>query len=259
MDTSILNRLVAVLLPLVVILLIGLGFVLLFANGHADAEIVLGLLVILGACALLYMLYLIAFGFSILGLDDKSQALGLPDGSIRALIALLLIVIWVIIGIFLFSYVSGLFTSMNSKLVISQDGIKFATTFYATMSTLVVALAGFYFGTNSVKVAQGGPTTGPAPVFSTIDSQEPAPWAGKNITFTITGKNFQSQPTQPLVKFVKNSTEVIATGIASNDTKIIGNILIPSTATPGEQWDVTIVNPDGTDSGQSGKGAFTIK
>lgn len=233
-----------------------MGFLVVYWLNSATAEVVLGLVVIFGACTLLYMLYLIALGFSLINLDDKTQALGLPDGSIRALIALLLIVIWVIIGIFLFSYVSGL---LNTKLTVSQEGIKFAQTFYATMSTLVVALSAFYFGTNSVKVAQGGSATGPAPVFSTIDSQEPAPWANKKIAFTITGNNFQSQPTQPLVKFVKNSTEVIATGIASNDTKIIGTILIPSTAQPGDQWDVIIINPDGTDSGQSGKGQFTIK
>lgn len=247
---------IAVFLPLLVIAFVGGGIFYLYWLNVAPAEIVLGLVVILGSCTLLYMLYLIALGFSLINLDDKTQALGLPDGSIRALIALLLILIWVILGIFLFSYVSGL---LNTKLTVSQDGIKFAQTFYATMSTLVVALAAFYFGTNSVKVARGGFATGPAPMFGTIDSQDPAPWAGRNIAFTITGNNFRSQPIQPLVKFMKNSTEVVATGIVSNDSKIFGYVLIPSTANAGDQWDIFIINPDGTDSGQSGKGQFTIK
>ncbi|HLZ81608.1 MAG TPA: hypothetical protein VKP04_08250 [Ktedonobacteraceae bacterium] len=248
------TRLLSVLLPLAVLLIIGLGFVLAYANNHATSEVVLGLVIIFGACTLLYMLYLIAFGFSALNLDDKTQALGLPDGSIRALIALLLIVIWVIIGVFLFSYVGGLFPSVS----VSADGIKFAQTFYATMSTLVVALAAFYFGTASVKVAQGGPAIGPAPEIATINSPEPAPWAGKNVAFTITGKNFLNQPIQPIVKFIKDTTEVVATGITSSDTRINGNVLISATA-GGETWDVIVINSDGTDSGQSGKGLFTIK
>jgi hypothetical protein len=58
---------------------------------------------------------------------------------------------------------------------------------------------------------------------------------------------------------MKNGTEVVATGIVSNDSKIIGNVLIPSTAKAGDQWDVIIINPDGTDSGLGGKGQLTIK
>ena len=102
------------------------------------------------------------------------------------------------------------------------------------------------------------PAPSPAPEISKIVPEIGA--AGTSIdNFTITGKNFQSQPTQPSVKLVKDSQEVAATGITSSDTKINGTIQIPATAQVGDKWDVIVVNPDGTTSGQSGKGLFTIQ
>jgi len=62
----------------------------------------LPILAIFGIMILFGSLALIASLFSGLGLDDKTQPLGLPDGSIRAAIALALIVLFAIISIMLY-------------------------------------------------------------------------------------------------------------------------------------------------------------
>jgi hypothetical protein len=66
----------------------------------------LSLLAIGGVLVLIFMLTAVAMIFSILGLTDKTQAMGLPEGSIRAVIALSLIVLFAILSVFLYQGVS---------------------------------------------------------------------------------------------------------------------------------------------------------
>src|SRR4051794_21044223 len=64
--------------------------------------IALPMLSIAGLVLLLICLSGIAYVFSRMGLQDKTQALGLPAGSIQSVIALSLIVIFAILSVFLF-------------------------------------------------------------------------------------------------------------------------------------------------------------
>jgi hypothetical protein len=66
----------------------------------------LSLLAIGGVIVLILMLTVVAAIFWLLGLTDKTQAMGLPDGSIRAVIALSLIVLFAILSVFLYQGVS---------------------------------------------------------------------------------------------------------------------------------------------------------
>lgn len=66
------------------------------------AEVALPVLAIVGAIGLLASLAFLSVAFAALGLSDKSRALGLPEGSVRALIALLLLAFFVITAIFLY-------------------------------------------------------------------------------------------------------------------------------------------------------------
>jgi magnesium-transporting ATPase (P-type) len=75
------------------------------------SEIALPIVIIAGVTVLLLVLGLLTFVFSVLKLSDSKEALGLPSGSIRAVIALMLLVIFAIVAIFLYSDVSS-----NSKL-----------------------------------------------------------------------------------------------------------------------------------------------
>jgi hypothetical protein len=66
----------------------------------------LPLLAIGGVIVLLLMLTVVAIIFNFLGLTNKDQAMGLPEGSIRAVIALSLIVLFAILSVYLYQGVS---------------------------------------------------------------------------------------------------------------------------------------------------------
>jgi|HubBroStandDraft_6_1064221.scaffolds.fasta_scaffold674224_2 hypothetical protein len=68
-----------------------------------DVTIKLPLLVIVGVMALFATLALVSVTFSLADLDDKTQPLGLPEGSVRAAIALSLIVIFAIVAIYFYT------------------------------------------------------------------------------------------------------------------------------------------------------------
>ena len=61
------------------------------------------MLAIAGVVALLGSLALVSISFSLVNMGDKTQALGLPQGSVRAVIALSLVVLFAILTVYLFS------------------------------------------------------------------------------------------------------------------------------------------------------------
>lgn len=69
-------------------------------------EAALPLVAIGGVVVLILLLTAVATMFSILSLTNKDQAMGLPEGSIRAVIALSLIVLFAILSVFLYQNVS---------------------------------------------------------------------------------------------------------------------------------------------------------
>jgi hypothetical protein len=123
-----------------------MGKVIEFAQTKTP-EVILPILLITGIVSLLVTLTLIAVAFAALGLTERGQALSLPRGSIRAIIALSLIIIYMITGIFLYKEIS-----IVTDPPLSTEAIRFAQQILTTMSTLVVAVSGFYFGTKSVAV-----------------------------------------------------------------------------------------------------------
>src|SRR4051794_26791544 len=73
------------------VLALGYGFQVLRgigSGGVQDNVTVLPLLAIGGVIVLILVLTIVAMIFSILGLTNQGQAMGLPEGSIRAVIAL---------------------------------------------------------------------------------------------------------------------------------------------------------------------------
>ncbi len=193
-------------------------------------EITLGLVIILGVSVVSVLLFILTAGFAALNLTDRRRAFGLPEGSIRALIALFLIVIWVIVSVFLFRFVAS-----ESP---SDEGIRLAQQLFTTMATLVVAIAAFYFGTNSVAVARGGATPS-LPVIRKIIPEKGS--QGEELALTIQGKNFRSPKA---VKLVQDSEEIVGTAIVSNDSEIHCKIKINADQKPG-RWSLMVVNEDG--------------
>jgi len=85
-----------------------LVLIYLFALGSRQEEkFSLPVLSIAGVVGLLITLALISTTFALVGLSDKTQALALPEGSVRAVIALALIVLFAIFAIFLFGNLSS--------------------------------------------------------------------------------------------------------------------------------------------------------
>jgi succinate dehydrogenase hydrophobic anchor subunit len=155
-------------------------------HGNYRPENTLPVLLLVGVVALLSAIAITTIIFRRLGLTNWRAPLGLPEGSIRAIIALMLLVMFFISALFLYSDVGAttnrVLKGMSQKFVDAQpadsllsvepvDGAGGATTYNVTLvgpakspdaidlakqlvttvSTLVVAVAAFYFGANTVQ------------------------------------------------------------------------------------------------------------
>jgi hypothetical protein len=89
----------------IVVFLVAMGVTWLIiakVGGNVDTVVGLPLLAIGGVVLLLATLALVTVSLGILELTDKTQALALPEGSIRAVIALSLVVLFAIFAVFLY-------------------------------------------------------------------------------------------------------------------------------------------------------------
>lgn len=162
---------------------------------QANSQTIVVLLVA-GLVSVTLLLYLGTIILRTAGLSSKKEALGMPEGSIRALIAMSLILMFAIIGVtVLYSGMGGepiqsngisqaeLERLENVQIIaisvvdpaaspgterfnvtarpeLSPAGHDFGLQLLTTVSTLVVAVAGFYFGSRAV--AQGAKTAAAA-------------------------------------------------------------------------------------------------
>ena len=88
-------------------------------SGTFTPESVLTLLLIFGVVTLLFVLLIFSAVFAVLGTANKNMALGLPPGSVRAVIALTFILVFVILGLFMFERLDD--TKTRSYLVYDGD------------------------------------------------------------------------------------------------------------------------------------------
>jgi len=146
--------LVAVSSALTLAFVAALGYVL----GDKPDEIRLPLLVVAAVAGLLSALALMVAVFAVYSLATPNFALGLPDGSVRAIIALLLIV--------LFSTTTVFLTVRLKDTRAEQPVVDFAKQLLTILGTLMTSVASFYFGTKAVsdgaRVAQNPPPPTPA-------------------------------------------------------------------------------------------------
>lgn len=245
-------------------------------------EIQMGLIIVTAIAALMTLLFIMAVGFSFVNLTDPKQPLGLPEGSIRAMIALILIMVFIIFGIYLFRVVgSGFYAKLETdvtaidptkfagqttyvesvkdkdgRMVLdasgrplynvwlqtktSDDGARLAQQLLTTVGTLVVAVAGFYFGSTAVSsaVAAAQGTTAASPSIKDVKPREGA--QGAEISLEISGTDFKSPKT---VRLVRGSEVMIGSEILSSPTKILCRVTIDKD--PDGKWDVVVENEDG--------------
>jgi hypothetical protein len=255
-------------------------------------EGMLGVLLVISVIALIITLTFSAFVFKALGLSDPNQSLGLPEGSMQAVIALSLILIFMLSSLVLYDEVATPSNLLPESTLITQNQINelpnntivyiqrtdytdkathevlfnvgtalpktqasqdIAKQIITVVSTLVVAVAGFYFGSKSATAVSGGVAAISAPLIRSIN-----PTGGKreeDIGFKIFGKNFELAKE---VKLIRDSIEIQCTDVTSSSTMITGKLKIPkdSEAYPGGKWTVVVINSDkGEDRLES---AFTV-
>jgi hypothetical protein len=117
-----------------------------------QAAVALPLLLMVGLGSLLMLLTVMVAVLDRFGLTDPRRAFGLPDGSMQAVIALSLVLIFVIASLYLYSDLPPTGARVESQS--TRDRFDFAKQLLTTVGTLAVAVAGFYFGARSVEAAQ---------------------------------------------------------------------------------------------------------
>ncbi|MBO0895683.1 hypothetical protein [Arthrobacter sunyaminii] len=161
--------------------------------GSGSPEASLSLVFVCAVVVLILVVCTLAIVLRRLGLTDRTEAMGLPSGTIRAVISLLLIMLFFIAAIFLFNStqaktdvsetrsLQGISAEMFFRIPVdqiqgsvlneSEGNVSYDVVLYqppsgtatsddlakqliTTVGTLVTAVAAFYFGANSVKSAR---------------------------------------------------------------------------------------------------------
>jgi hypothetical protein len=242
-----------------------------------DPELMTGILVVFSIAALMTVLFILAAGFSSMNLTDPKQALGLPEGSIRAMIALVLIMVFIIFGIFLFrkiqssnmTYLAAVATKDDARIPMdktvifsakaggydvflveaaSEEAKRLAQQLITTVGTLVVSIASFYFGTTMASsaakkerepiLAAQAVTVVSNPVIKDITPKEGE--KGQDIAMEIVGTDFRAPRT---VQLLRGSEAMVGTGVLSSATKIQCKVMIDKE--PDGKWDLIVLNEDG--------------
>ena len=125
----------------------GMILVVLSGRGSQDASLTLPVILVGGVGIFIDTLAAMTLIFWRIGLADRRYPLGMPDGSIRAIIALSLILLFAIMAVFLYVDL-GTAPPQSPRADIAKQLV-------TTLGTLVVALASFYFGASTT-------VTGPA-------------------------------------------------------------------------------------------------
>jgi hypothetical protein len=270
---------------LLVVLIILFAVLIWFIRGLDiyTPEVILSILLVIGVIALILTLCCATIIIHLLGLSDPTNSMGLPKGSVRAVIALSLILIFMLSSVYLYSQVDShgggsiynLTNITQAQLdaipveeiaFIQQAGtvnnetifnvgrmveleangasVDIAKQIITTVSTLVVAVAGFYFGSNAVAgavAAAGGVPAISVPVIRSIKPDKGE--REKDIPLKVFGKNLELAEK---VKLVRGSVEIASTDVTSSPTMVKCRLNIPddSEAYPAGKWSVVVINSD---------------
>jgi hypothetical protein len=212
------------------------AFVLLFlmlkaALASPDPTIRLPVLVITGVMALFATLALVAVTFSVAGLSDHTQPLGLPEGSVRAAIALSLIVIFSITSIYFY-------TSLKDAPA-NAPNADFAKQVFAVVGTLMASVASYYFASRTVTATARPGTL--APKLASITPSEVSRAAGA-ISVKIFGTDLQLTKSVSLAR--SGGITVPGTDVTSSDELIKCEFAMDAALAEGK-YDVVVTSSDG--------------
>jgi hypothetical protein len=184
----------SILLILFSVLIISTIMLVLFGiASQRSSNYSLTLILIFGVVFMISALAIASTVFNCLKLSSTKEALGLPSGSIRALIALCLIVIFAIMTIYMSGGLSNtplkdsngtILTYPNGTVIYQEPSAAqrdFASQTLTTVSTLVVALVSFYFGSKAIETTRGAVTR----QLSTNPSGKVEIQKGKELSITV--------------------------------------------------------------------------
>ena len=108
---------------------------------------------------------------------------------------------------------------------------------------MVVAVAGFYFGSSSVSgaIAAERRTTAQPTIAGVAP---PEGQQNSDALLTITGRNFQIPRA---VRLARGNEEILAKDVLASGEKIIATVKLDK-APNGDNWDVVVQNADGTET-----------
>lgn len=218
------------------------AFVLLFwmlsgaMKASADPIIKLPLLVITGVMALFATLAVVAVTFSVAGLSDPTQALGLPEGSVRAAIALSLVVIFAIVSIYF--YTSAV--AKDSPVAAGSPGSDLAKQILTLVGTLMASVTSFYFAARSAAPTSATPKPSEPALVDVTPASAAVGAQPVSVPLEISGTDLQLAKT---VKLKSGDTTVLATNVVSGDQVIKCVLTMPPGLAAGD-YDVVVTNSD---------------
>jgi hypothetical protein len=128
----------------------------------------------------------------------------------------------------------------------TQQSEDFAKQMFTTIGTLVVSLAGFYFGAQSVSIAKGGVADKAKPFIRKMDKTEGK--QGETLTrVQIDGRDFKTVKSAKLVNVVSDKKgEIIAEGITTSTDMIICDFKIGTEDEVGD-YALVVIAEDGNE------------
>jgi hypothetical protein len=183
---------------LAVAALVGSAWLLDYAEVAAEVNTII--VFVLGLIVLFTVIGLFVVGFHSRGLTSSRQALALPEGSIRALLALILVLAFIFTAVYL---VERVYLGQQPGSPAAQD---VALQLISILGTLVTAAAAFYFGANAVKsgAAVTAAVMGPTERAPTATTKGNEPPEGGNVTL-VGFVNPRGRDTQWLFEYGETS------------------------------------------------------
>jgi hypothetical protein len=121
----------------------------------------------------------------------------------------------------------------------NQISADFSKQIFTAISTMVISIAAFYFGTRAVASARSAVETS-APELTSVDPAK-IDCGNSPHGLMIHGTGFDNPS---VVKFMKDGKEILVSDMTYNPTKIVGNLPAISADEVG-QWSCVVVNGDG--------------
>lgn len=254
---------------ILIVLMIGVAAYFLYASG-VSSVVGLPMLSVGAVVLLLAVLCVMSVVYAYNNLEDRSQALALPEGSIRAVIALMLIVLFAILSIYLYgnmaegqllalgtvddamrSQIERLYPegrviavpSGDSRFQVwvrqstSPEAIDFAKQLLVLVGTLVTSIASFYFGSKTASAGEGRATDTRSAIVEDVNPKSYAKGSGPQ-TITVSGRDL-GRVTAAKVKF--GAVEIDATNVRAQDGKVDLDIDLPATA-PSGVWSLILID-----------------